>query len=448
LPDDLKQISGRKDHEAFAQALDALGIAVCLFDRGDRTVLWNSAFLEFFPEHQGHVYCGEPYSENLFRFYSNRLRGDERANIERYVADGLARHRVQSRPFVFTHRGRRLLVAARPMPDGGRVRIWRPLPETGAPADIPASLEQFPIDMLEYMADGATVLDPSGHILAANAEFRALYDIDPGQSAIGLTLVEVVRQAWEKAGLSDPGVEATFLDNLRFVGAPFEIELPGDRWRRVIARDHRRQGVVYFTHTDITALRRALAELAAIATTDGLTGLMNRRRFDQLLDEECRRAGREATPLSLILIDIDHFKSVNDGFGHPAGDACLRRVARIIDASIRRPSDSAARLGGDEFAVLLPNTPVAGAWRLAKTIQAGLAGEPWTQIDAAMAPVTASIGVLGASRAGPMDASEILRQADAMLYRAKQSGRNRIEGHPADPRTRHGTEDEAVAEHS
>jgi diguanylate cyclase (GGDEF)-like protein len=365
------------------------------------------------------------------------LREEERPNIERYVADGLARHRVQTRPFAFTHRGRRLLVSAMPMPDGGRVRIWRPLAEMRALEDAPLSPEPFPLELLEYMADGATVLDPSGHILAANGEFRSLYDIDPGESAVGLTLVQVVRQAWEKAGLPDPGIEATLLDNLRFVGSPFEIELPGGRWRRIIARAHQRQGVVYFTHTDITALRRALAELASIATTDGLTGLMNRRRFDQVLDEECRRAGREATPLSLILIDIDRFKSVNDGFGHPAGDACLRRVARIIDASIRRTADTAARLGGDEFAVLLPNTPVAGAWRLAETIQAGFAGEPWTQIDAAMTPVTASLGLLCASRPGPLEASDMLRHADAMLYRAKQLGRNRIEGDPSDPRSRH-----------
>jgi diguanylate cyclase (GGDEF)-like protein len=426
-------MSNTRDHEAFAQALDAIGVAVCLFDRDDRTLLWNSAFLEFFPEHLGHVYRGEPYHKNLYRFYSSRLRGDERANIERYVADGVARHRVQSRPFVFTHRGRRLLVSATPMPDGGRVRIWRPLTEPGTAADAPASLEQFPIDLLEYMADGATVLDPSGRILATNAEFRVLYDIDPGESAVGLTLVQVVRQAWEKAGLPDPGIEATFLDNLRFVGAPFEVELPGDRWRRVIARDHHRQGVAYFTHTDTTALRRVLAELASIATTDSLTGLINRRRFDQILDEECRRAQREATPLSLILIDIDRFKSVNDGHGHLAGDTCLRRVARIIDASIGRSPDVAARLGGDEFAVLLPNTSAAGAWRLANAIQTGFAEEPWTEIDAAMAPVTASIGLVGAS--GRVDAPEMLGQADAMLYRAKQLGRNRIQGHPSEPQT-------------
>jgi diguanylate cyclase (GGDEF)-like protein len=425
-------MSNVKDHEAFAQALEALGIAVCLFDSDDRTVLWNSVFLEFFPEHIGHVYCGEPYRENLYRFYRGRLREDESQNLDRYVADGVARHRVQSRPFVFTHRGRRLLVTAMTMPDGGRLRIWRPLSEAVTPSDASAPPGQFPIDLLEYMADGATVLDPSGRIVAANAEFRALYDIDRGQSAVGMTLVQVVRQAWEKAGLRDPGIEAAFLDNLRFVGAPFEVELPGERWRRIIARDHREQGVAYFTHTDITALRRALAELASIATTDGLTRLMNRRRFDALLDEECRRADREATPLSLVLIDIDHFKSVNDRYGHPAGDACLRRVARIIDASTGRTPDTAARFGGDEFAVLLPNTAIASARSLAKAIQAGLAGEPWREIDPAMGSVTASIGLFCTNPRVRVDAAEMLREADVMLYRAKQRGRNRIEGHPSE----------------
>jgi diguanylate cyclase (GGDEF)-like protein len=424
-------MSNAKDREAFAQALETLGVAVCLFDGDDRTVLWNAVFLEFFPEHIGHVYCGEPYRENLYRFYDSRLRDDERRNIDRYVADAIARHRVQSRPFVFSHRGRRLLVTAMPMPDGGRLRIWRPLSEPGTAAEALGSPGQFPIDLLEYMADGATVLDPSGRILAANAEFRALYDMDPGESTVGLTLVQVVRQAWEKAGLADPGIEATVLDNLRYFGAPFEVELPGERWRRVIARDHHRQGVAYFTHTDITALRRALAELASIATTDALTGLANRRRFDQLLDEECRRADRDGAPLSLILIDIDRFKSVNDGHGHPAGDACLRRVARIIGASTGRAPATAARVGGDEFAVLLPDTPIAGAWRVAEAIQAGFRNEAWTEIDPGLAPVTASLGLLCSIGRERAEASQMLRQADAMLYRAKALGRNRIEGPPS-----------------
>ena len=118
-------------------------------------------------------------------------------------------------------------------------------------------------------------------------------------------------------------------------------------------------GVVAISR-DVTQQKNAEQRLGALAILDGLTGLANRGRFDQRLQEEWARALREGTPLSLLMIDVDHFKKFNDQYGHPAGDACLRAVAKILRAEARRPADLAARYGGEEFVLLLPNTEAAG----------------------------------------------------------------------------------------
>ncbi|MGA7936367.1 MAG: diguanylate cyclase, partial [Kovacikia sp.] len=113
-------------------------------------------------------------------------------------------------------------------------------------------------------------------------------------------------------------------------------------------------------------------ELRRLVSIDSMTQLANRRCFDEFLRQEWQCLTREQAPLSLILLDIDFFKSYNDTYGHQSGDECLKQVARIIDRAIKRPADLAARYGGEEFAIILPNTPVAGAIHIAQAIQAGV----------------------------------------------------------------------------
>jgi diguanylate cyclase (GGDEF)-like protein len=171
-------------------------------------------------------------------------------------------------------------------------------------------------------------------------------------------------------------------------------------------------------------LERANCELAWQARNDALTGIANRRAFDEHLALECGHANRTRAPLSLLMIDVDHFKHYNDVAGHPAGDACLREVASAIRASLRRPIDFAARYGGEEFAVILPATGVAGARERAEGIcgavrQLGI-DHPG---QASGAVVTVSVGV--ASRVAPISTEKLVGLADAALYMAKGSGRDR-----------------------
>ena len=162
---------------------------------------------------------------------------------------------------------------------------------------------------------------------------------------------------------------------------------------------------------------------------DGLTGVHNRRYFDERLDTEWSRANRLDTPLSVVLMDVDFFKRFNDRYGHQAGDQCLRRVAAAMKASLKRPSDLVARYGGEEFVCLLPDTPLAGALKVAEEARAHVHALQIEHADSTVVPViTVSLGVCS-KPAGPVaSAAALLRQADIQLYQAKTQGRHRVCG--------------------
>ncbi len=167
--------------------------------------------------------------------------------------------------------------------------------------------------------------------------------------------------------------------------------------------------------------RRAEAErkLEEMATTDALTGLRNRRKFDSVIEIEWRRAMRQKTPIALLMIDADHFKSYNDTYGHQAGDQVLVGIAICISDAVRRAGDCAARYGGEEFAVLLPDTAADDAFKIAETIRRKVQG--WSDDHATS---TVSCGVASLVPAAGMDWSILVTAADKALYSAKAGGRN------------------------
>jgi diguanylate cyclase (GGDEF)-like protein len=169
-----------------------------------------------------------------------------------------------------------------------------------------------------------------------------------------------------------------------------------------------------------------------LASVDALTGLTNRRHFHEIAERELPRARRYDTPLALILVDLDHFKLINDAHGHLVGDRALVHAATLL-ASALRETDVIARHGGEEFAVLLPMTDRDGAAEVAERCRRRLADTPLVTDGAGPIKVTASFGVTGCagSRCGSLD--DLLREADAALYRAKHAGRDRVEIATADP---------------
>ena len=194
-----------------------------------------------------------------------------------------------------------------------------------------------------------------------------------------------------------------------------------------ILDDDGRLIAVVETLRDITDQKRAETALKTLAAKDSLTGLFNRRSFDQALQAEWLRARRTKRPLALLFADVDHFKLFNDRHGHQRGDECLRAVATIIGERAFRPTDLAARYGGEEFAIVLPETDRDGALEVAERIRTGVLEMRLAHGAAgAGAHVTISVGVALMSGDELGGADQLLSQADQALYAAKRLGRNRI----------------------
>jgi len=236
---------------------------------------------------------------------------------------------------------------------------------------------------------------------------RAFRQIDglPLMIVVGLALDDIYAEWWQRATWSIV-ITALVCAGIIILAWRFKRELK----RRELAE------------SDLAELAK---ELSGMAVTDPLTGLGNRRHFDSLIQREWRRAARAKSVLSLLMIDIDHFKDFNDRYGHPQGDEVLRILAKSIGAGIRRPGDSGARYGGEEFAVILPDTDLRGALTVADNIRAAYMNREEPRALAGEPP-TISIGVSSVRPAGGGETA-LVRSADQALYAAKENGRNRTE---------------------
>jgi diguanylate cyclase (GGDEF)-like protein/PAS domain S-box-containing protein len=187
---------------------------------------------------------------------------------------------------------------------------------------------------------------------------------------------------------------------------------------------------------DVTSRKAAEDKLAAAAVTDGMTGLGNRRAFDDRLSLEWQRAIRAQSSLSLLMIDVDYFKAYNDTFGHLQGDGALTLVSTCITENLRRPADFAARYGGEEFVVILPDSDDVGAFHVAENIRNAVIERSLLHPGSPAAVLTISIGLTSRRPVVGDEASSLLRLADAALYQAKQNGRNQTVLSPPEPRNR------------
>lgn len=241
-------------------------------------------------------------------------------------------------------------------------------------------------------------------------------DAFPFYVAVGLTKYELLAH-WRHSSILI-GLAALLINALFVI---FAMKLI----RQIMIRDRLDEKLQDYSEQ----LRQHNRGLQIIAHTDKLTELANRHRFDDLLEQEFKRAQRGHTPLSLILMDLDFFKQFNDYYGHPAGDACLRNTAQVLSTLIVRAGDLAARFGGEEFVVLLPNTNHKGAMAVAERIRKAIESLGLPHCHSPAGVVTASLGVATMTeRASFTTVSHLVEQADKHLYTSKRDGRNRVSG--------------------
>jgi diguanylate cyclase (GGDEF)-like protein len=245
-----------------------------------------------------------------------------------------------------------------------------------------------------------------------NGSFSATSDLDGIQrlytfSRVGdLPLIVVITQSRDE-------VYAVWKRNALLVASATGVLCLGILW------------LSYLLGKQLRLRFQAERELAELASTDGLTGLANRRHLDYVMKQEWSRGIRSGKSLSLLMIDVDHFKAFNDRHGHHGGDVALRNVAHTLAASIRRPGDLAARYGGEEFLVVLPETDLQGARVIAEKIRAAIEALPPFAGD--RQSVTVSIGIACQRPASGLKPSQLFDDADKALYQAKRNGRNRVE---------------------
>jgi diguanylate cyclase (GGDEF)-like protein len=309
-----------------------------------------------------------------------------------------------------------------PLPDGGRMLSYMEVTDIVRQADELRVLR----DALENVQDGVLLLDADLHAIFMNRKVRQFWEIDEQEAATRPSYGSLVSRARRAIAPNLPTKELAGFAAKRVA----EVKA-GDHVRELQTPDGRRLrahcttmagGGRMVTYYDVTDLIRSAEQLERLATTDPLTGLYNRRHFLVALEAEWSRFQRYYRSVSVLMVDIDHFKSVNDRYGHAVGDEAIKAMA---DACLRgkRKSDVVGRVGGEEFAILLPETSLSRAKIVAERIRKRIVGQTLRVQDAHFV-ITASVGVAEAS-VSMSGTDALMVAADQALYQAKAEGRNR-----------------------
>ena len=288
------------------------------------------------------------------------------------------------------------------------------------------------------MSDGLAMFGPDGTIVFCNEQYRDLFPKSAYARKVGAHVTDIFRATVRNGerqdlpmDLDENGIQAAA--KTLFINKDEVIALTDGRWvslRTRVTEDHHVLTLV----TDITAMKEAELSLKSfaermkgLAETDAMTGLANRRSFDDALQREFEATKQTGRPLSVLLVDVDRFKAYNDRYGHIAGDGCLKSVARAIAAVARRSGDIAARFGGEEFAILLPDADSDAAIAIAEKIRKSIRELGLVHEGSEYGIVTASLGATVLTpKSNVGNPTELVARADLALYQAKDAGRDRV----------------------
>lgn len=287
--------------------------------------------------------------------------------------------------------------------------------------------------VINSLEEQIAVIDKEGTIVDVNAawtNFGVENGLSPKFACVGCNYLSVLSVAASDdsfAGEAKQGI----LDVMRGKRASFYFEYPchsldEKRWfmMRVTCLKDNSGSLFVISHHNITLWKLAEERAERLAMYDSLTGLANRRYFNQFLNREFQRSIRNQSVISLVEVDVDHFKEYNDEWGHPTGDQCLVTVGQALRTLSNRPSDLAARLGGDEFALILGDTNAVGSLTVAEALLRAITD--LSMVFAESRLITVSVGVASMIHHEQQNEDFLLKEADKALYRAKSAGRNRF----------------------
>jgi diguanylate cyclase (GGDEF)-like protein len=411
----------KRTNERFDAAISNMSQGLCLFDTDKRLVISNKRYQEMYDLPDELVVPGAPLNR-ILQHYADR--GE--------TSDQTVDQHVQSMPtqwkqYFELKDGRKILIQRKPLADGGWVATHEDITEQKRSeqllAEKAAELEATNVRFdaaLNNMSQGLCMFDAEQRVVVSNARYGEIYHLDRDRIKPGTTLPQILEYRCEKGThFCDVAPETYLSRNVKEAG---EVRELADGRTVAIARHIMPDGGWLTTHEDITDRARNERRIAFLAQHDLLTGLANRALFSEKLDEAAKRLQRHGTSFTVLMLDLDRFKQVNDTLGHPAGDQLLVEVARRLKSSLR-DTDVVARLGGDEFAIIQENEKIQseGAIALAHRIIA-LIEQPFA-IDGHQVGVGTSIGIAFAPEHGH-DVEVLLKKADLALYAAKSGGRN------------------------
>jgi len=410
------------------EAIDALPASVEIYDEDDRLVAFNQRLVEIFPHMLREFQRGAGFEDMVRVSLSRQGIREAIGREEEWLAERKRQRGRQSAPLLQSvHDDMWLRVFERRTPSGGIVGVRMDVSDLIHEQQRLAASQAHLHAIIQSAMNGILTLDAEGHVLEVNPSCEQLFGFSAAELQGGHLSMLFSGSLSELAPQS-------------LLGQPREVSArhrSGEELSLQLTMAEVRTATTHLFVCIVTdfserkrqelRLKRANELLARQSTTDGLTGVGNRRLFDQALQQEWLRSARSGQPLAILLVDIDHFKQYNDRYGHVAGDDALRRVATLLRSCVGRGGESVCRYGGEEFVVLLVDTDLAGAQVVAQRCLDSLR---LAAIEHEASPVrpTLSLSIGVAARLGhsQVAAQSLLEAADAALYKAKQGGRARM----------------------
>ncbi len=411
----------KRTNDRFDAAISNMSQGLCLFDAGKRLVISNKRYQEMYDLPDELVVPGTPL-DRILQHYVDR---GETSNLT--VDQHVQLMPAQSKQDFQPADGRKIFIQRKPLPDGGWVATHEDVTEQKRSeqllAEKAAELEAMNVRFdaaLNNMSQGLCMFDAEQKVVVSNARYSEIYRLGSDQIKPRTSLAQILEYRREK-GTDFAGVapEIYLKHNVKEAE---EVRELADGRTVAIARHMMQNGGWLTTHEDITDRARNEKRIVFLAQHDLLTGMANRALFAEKLEDATKRLLRHGTTFTVLMLDLDKFKNVNDTLGHPAGDQLLVEVARRLKSSLR-DTDVVARLGGDEFAIIQENEKNQGEGAVAlarKVIK--LIEQPF-DIDGHRVGVGTSIGIAFAPEHGE-EAEALLKKADLALYAAKSGGRN------------------------